>query len=146
MIDIKTVGFEKIYDPYEIVSNYGAVESVNFIIHNNSNTPNVNIVVYFEKSETMGSVDNPATFEPYIDYSDILRMGNEKVVNSSSIGYVSVTYDGQEHIINKDKGSSKKNGISLGYFDADERKTITVNVESPANFTSRRMFVNLVAR
>jgi len=145
MIEIKNRNFENIYDPHLIETDFGTSSEVDFIIHNVSNAFKSKVVVYFEKSETLGSLDNPATFEPYIDYYDLIKLGNEKVLNSNNFGCLIVIYDGKEYIFNKDIASKKSNGVNLGSFDIDERKVLTVKVEAPSSILSRRLFINMVA-
>lgn len=145
MIEIKNSNFQNIYDPYLIETDFGTTSEVEFIVHNVSNSLRSKVVVYFEPSETLGSLENPGTFEPYIDYYDLIKMGNEKVLNSSNFGCLIVIHDGVEYIFNKDIGSKKSNGINLGSFDIDERKKIKVKVEAPGSISSRRLFVNMVA-
>lgn len=145
MIEIKNSNFENIYDPYLIETDFGTVSEVDFIIHNVSNSFRSKVVVYFEKSETLGSLENPATFEPYIDYYDLLRMGNEKVLNQSNFGCLIVDFEGTEYIFNRTVASRKSNGINLGSFDIDERKNIKIKIEAPSATSSRRLFINMVA-
>lgn len=143
---IKNSSFQKIYDPYEIVAEFGTESVENFTIHNSGNNNLLDVVLYFEKSETMGDVDNPATFEPYVDFSHIIKMGNAKFANSNSVGSLVVHFDGNDYLIHKDSGSSRLNGINLGNFAADERKAIEVKLNTPSNYSSRRMFVNMVVK
>lgn len=145
MIEIKSKAFKNIYDPYLVETDFGSTSEVEFIIHNTSNTFRSKVVVFFEKSETLGSLDNPGTFEPYIDYYDLLRMGNEKILNQSSFGCLVVEFEGVSHIFSKNIGSKKSNGINLGSFDIDERKTIKIKIEAPSASASRRLFINMVA-
>ena len=145
MIEIKSVNFEKLYDPYLVETDFGDTSYVDFIVHNTSSTGSGKVVLYFEKSETLGSLEHPATFEPYVDYYDLIKLGNERIANSNSIGCLPVQFEGSEYVFNKNLGSKKSNGINLGSFLSDERKTITIKVEAPPYASSRRLFVNVVA-
>lgn len=145
MIEIKNVNFEKVYDPYLVETDFGDTSYVDFIVHNASSSATGKVVLYFEKSETLGSLEHPATFEPYIDYYDLIKLGNEKIANNNSIGYLSIEFEGSEYIFNRNLGSKKSNGINLGSFLSDERKAIRVKIEAPPYTSSRRLFVNMVA-
>lgn len=145
MIQIKNVNFENIYDPYLVETDFGDTTRTEFIVHNTASVANANVKLYFEKSENLGDLNNPATFEPYIDMSDIVSMGSAKALDPNNLGCIKIEFEGVEYLIKRGSGDSKRNGISLGSFAADERKTIYVIVESISSSSSRRMFVNLVA-
>lgn len=144
-VTIKNVGFEKIYDPYEIVTEFGTISETNFIIHNNNADTIASCILYVSKTENLGDLDNPGTLEPYIDIEHIIKWGNEKTLNPSSIGFVGIVFDGVEYIVHSNKCTSKDNGIEVGPLAGGEQKIITIKVEVPASLTSRRLFVNLVA-
>jgi len=144
-VTIKNVGFEKIYDPYEIVTNFGTTSETDFIVHNNNADTITSCILYISKTENLGDLDNPGTLEPYIDIEHIIQWGNEKTSDPNYIGFVAIVVDGTEYIVNSAQCNSKKNGIEVGPLVGGEQKTISIKVEVPASLASRRLFVNLVA-
>ena len=144
-VTIKNVSFEKIYDPYEIVTQFGTTSETEFILHNSNSETIDSCIIYLTKTENLGDIENPGTLEPYIDMEHIIKWGNEKVSNSSNIGYIALSYDGQDYIVTSNQASKKSNGIEVGPFISGEQKKIIVKVEVPTALSSRRLLVNLAA-
>lgn len=142
---IKDVNFEKIYDPYEIVTQFGTVSQTEFILHNSNSETIDSCIIYLTKTENLGDIENPGTLEPYIDIEHIIKWGNEKTSNSNNVGYVALCYDGQDYIVTGKQASEKSNGIEIGPFSSGEQKNIIVKVEVPTALSSRRLLVNLAA-
>lgn len=145
MIQIKNSASENIYDPYSVETDFGDTTRTQFVVHNTASVAKGNVKVYIEQSENLGDLDNPGTFEPYIDISDIVSMGSAKALDPNNVGCVKIEFEGTEYLVKRGQGDSRRNGISLGSFTADERKDIYVIVESMSSSNSRRMFINLVA-
>jgi hypothetical protein len=146
LITIKTANSKRIYDPYEVVTNFGTVTEESFLLCNDNIEPLSSCKIYFEKTESLGDLDNPGTLEPYIDFEHILKMGNEKIADPTNIGCLKIIFDGNEHIVSSGIASKKSNGISLGSFLSGETKTVVIKMEAPASYSSRRFFVNMVVQ
>lgn len=144
-VTIKNNDFEKIYDPYEIVSDFGVLTETEFIVHNSNSESIQSCRLYLTKTENLGDLENPGSLEPYIDIEHIIKWGNEKTADATNIGYVAIGVEGQDYIVTSTQASFKKNGIEIGPLTAGEQKKIIIKVEVPTSLSSRRLFVNLAA-
>lgn len=97
-----------------------------------------NIGLYLKRSNRLGTAEYPADKEPYIDITDILKVGlqNEGVY---------VLQNGNKVFFSRGKGSKVSNKIDLGLFAIGEKKIVKVGLDRINSISSRRFFVDLVA-
>ena len=138
------VNDEVIYSPLQIQAEASLPGETTFTITNSGTTDLSDLGIYIKPSSNLGPLDSPADMPPATDYQDLLMWGTRAEGGGTTGGLkVFAPSTGIGQWVTRIRGANWSTRISIGTLEAGESYTIKVQLVTPSDIDSRRLYINV---